>query len=74
MVVSRGVRLYTSKELFVEARRLGLLAEQQFAGAVRAFDSCPHMVALGKLQRRFRQVAISDLPALQCVIAAPQER
>src|SRR5712671_5319957 len=65
VIIAHGISLYSSKKSFVESWRFCLLPQQQFASAVRAFDSRPHVVVLGKLQCRFRQVAVSDLPALQ---------
>src|SRR6478609_451510 len=74
VVVSSGVSLNAGKKLLVEARRLRLLAQQQFTGAIDIFNSCPYMVVLGKLQCGFGQVTVRDLPALQYAIAAPQQR
>src|SRR5882724_10160277 len=74
VIIAHGVSLYASEESFVEAWRFCLFPQQQFASAVRAFDSCPHVVVLGKLQRRFRQIAVRDPPALQYAIATPQQR
>src|SRR6476620_2948726 len=74
VVVSRGVSLNARKKSLVETCRLSLLAQEQLTAAVRAFNSRPHMVALGKLQCGFGQVTVPDLPALQYAIAAPQQR
>src|ERR1700690_1604060 len=73
-VVAESVGLDAREEVFLKARGNGIVAEEQFIGAIHILDARPRVIVMSESHGAFGEITIKNFAVRKILVASPDNR